>query len=56
VPVAAHTELPLHDGRHYRPVEVSALGLKFGDLRIMVDSLQRLVDLISLDSSSAFQN
>jgi hypothetical protein len=44
----AHSEMVLHDKSHYRPFDLSALGLKYGDLRLVIEALQRLVDLISV--------
>jgi hypothetical protein len=43
----AHSEL-LHDGTKYRAVDVRSLGLKFGDLRSVIDALQTLVDRLTL--------
>lgn len=43
----AHSEL-WHDGASYRPFDVALLGLKFGDLRVVITRLRSLVDLITL--------
>jgi len=43
----AHNQLAF-DGADYKPLDVTTLGLKLGDLRVVIDSLERIVDLISL--------
>lgn len=43
----AHHEL-WHDGNRYRALDVSKLGLKFGDVRTVIESIQRLIDLATL--------
>jgi hypothetical protein len=45
--LVAHSEI-WHDGEKYRPVDITSLGLKFADLRTVITSLQRLIDLINL--------
>jgi hypothetical protein len=43
----AHDEV-LHDGNSYKPLDVSTLGLKFGDLRSVISELQPLIHLTNL--------
>lgn len=43
----AHREL-WHDGEKYQPLDTSSLGLKFSDLRTVIDQLGLLVELINL--------
>jgi hypothetical protein len=45
--VSAHTEIRLSADK-YQPVDVSKLGLKWGDLRTTVDVMQRIVELLGL--------
>ncbi len=45
--VSAHTEIRLSADK-YQSVDVSKLGLKWGDLRKMVDTMQRIVELLGL--------
>ena len=45
--VSAHSEVRLAADK-YQFVDVSKLGLKWGDLRKTVDTMQRLVELIGL--------
>lgn len=43
--VTAHTELKFTDGE-YKPVDIAALGIKWGDLKSTIESMQHLVELI----------
>lgn len=45
--VIAHRELRFVDGE-YRAFNTAALGIKFGDLKAVIESLQELIDLITL--------
>lgn len=45
--LVAHNEI-WHDGEKYRPAAITSLGLKFGDLRAVIMSLQQLIYLINL--------
>jgi hypothetical protein len=44
----AHSEMVLHYESRYRPFDLSMLGLRYGDLRLVIEALQRLVDLLSV--------
>jgi hypothetical protein len=45
--VIAHNEIR-HDGNKYRTFDIASLGLKFGDLRTIVQSLEPIVDSANL--------
>jgi hypothetical protein len=50
--VSAHTEIQFHADK-YQFVEISKLGLEWGDIRSMVETMQRLVELLGLLIRSA---
>lgn len=43
----AHNEL-WHDGSGYRPLDVSTLGLRYGDVKAVIEQIQPLVDCLTL--------
>ena len=50
--VSAHTEIQFY-GDKYQFVDISKLGLKWGDMRSMVETMQRIVELLGLLIRSA---
>ncbi len=52
----AHSELH-HNGKNYEPLDVTSLGLKWGDLKQVISELEQIVNLLTLvfrNSSFAF--
>lgn len=52
----AHSELH-HNGKDYQPLDVTSLGLKWGDLKQVISELEYIINLITLvfrNSSFAF--
>lgn len=43
----AHNQLSF-DGNEYKPLDVTSLGLKLGDLRVVIEALERLMDKVTL--------
>lgn len=50
--VTAHTEIRF-ENEQYVPFDISTLGIKYGDIRIMIDQVQDLVRLVGLIVRSA---
>lgn len=43
----AHNQLSF-DGTIYQPLDVTTLGLKFGDLRVAIEEIEELINLVTL--------